>query len=223
MKKEEHISDILNYKLSLIGSKLILRSESNEIGEQIAFLNSGDRCIEIIRLANESKVWIHFQFKGVSIGSFTTKNTDIITQEVQSFLEDQIELIELFNGKSEIKSPINISNLSTEKQILNELIWFDFLQPPSSPDQEPKEWLIIHRTAKVIKKLVYPKGYVPFRSLNRLCISLKADYPENDPSALWISLNKEDTQNLILKDKESNCIFIGNENDFLIELERILK
>lgn len=56
MENKNHISNLLNHKLNLIGSKIRLDSEINDIGEQIASKVWKHRSVEIVKLEYEKQV-----------------------------------------------------------------------------------------------------------------------------------------------------------------------
>jgi len=223
MKTGVHISDLLNYNLNLIGSKLILDSESNEIGEQIAFKATENRFIEIIRLDNETMAWISFQNQGVSLGSTLSGDLNKIIKAIHSFLEDEVELKEFYDNELDIKSPIDISNLVGDEQILRELIWFNFLESAISDKYEPKEWLIIRQLTQNIKTIASSKGLIPYRSLNRVCFSPNINSMETDNVCLWRLVKEDETKEFSIGNYNGNSLKSGSKNEIIAEFKKILE
>jgi hypothetical protein len=223
MKSKVHISDILNDNLKLIGSKLIFNYDSNEIGEEIAFKSSGNRFVEIIQMTHETSVWISFQDQGVFLGSIESQNIKKITKIIHSFLETKIGLKAFFNTEFGIESPIAISNLTTDEQILLELAWFNFLEPSKWDKKQPKEWLIIKEFAKHIKSFTISKGLIPGRSLNRLCFNSNHTNNLEKFPCLWVSVKQDNTREFTIGNYNGNSLYTGPEKEILIEFEKILK
>lgn len=223
MKTGVHISDLLNYNLKLIGSKLVLDSDYNAIGEQIAFKAIENRFIEIIRLDNETMAWISFQNQGVSLGSSLSDDLNTVLKAIRSFLEDKVDLKAFYDNVLDIKSPIDLSNLVNDDQILRELIWFNFLEPVISDGQEPEEWLIIRQFAKSIHILAKNKGLVPYRSHNRLCFSNMINLKEINFPYLWVSLKENETKEFTIRDYNGNSLKSGTEKEIITEFKKILE
>jgi hypothetical protein len=221
MESKNHISDILNNKLNLIGSKIILNSGTNDIGEQIASKLCHDRTIEVIKLENE--IWISFYYKNLILGSKTTENIDEITQSIHYFLDHQIELKKFYNSEFGIQPPFQFSKACNDEQIIFELKWFYLLEPEISDYPEPKEWLIIKQFVKKIEKLSCSKFLTPYRSLNRICFELGNDPLLGNLPCLWSSIRKDGTEEYSIADINGNSLKSGSEKEILAEYEKRVK
>lgn len=214
MKKLEHISNLLNKNLNLIGSKLSLDSNSNSIGEQIATITIHDRHIEIIRQNEERDIWISFHYKTVSLGSNTTRDINNIVKSIYSFLELKVDLLCFYITNDIIDSPFDISTINNDEDILIELKWLEILEHNNSI--ENNDWLEIKRFGKRIKTIASSKGLEPFRSLNRLCFSLNTN--QNIP-CFWISEKKE----YIIGYYNGKELRKGTENEIFEEFENYIQ
>ncbi|WP_298513970.1 hypothetical protein [uncultured Kordia sp.] len=185
-----HITDVLNKKLSKIGSTLSFDKESNEIGEQIAYENIEDRSIEIIRFPKEKEIWVSFRYQSVSLPSLNSSDIEKITKIVFEFLELKISLNDFFGNY--IKSPIDISNLANDKEILLELSWFNFLQPSQYDHLGPKEHIILREFAKAIESIAKAKKLNPYWSHTRLCFTLDRKFKTGNFPSIWVSSQEKE-------------------------------
>ncbi len=224
MKTGVHISDLLNYNLNLIGSKLVLDSDYNEIGEQIALKGTEDRSIEIIRLDNDTMAWISFYNHGVSLGTTESDNLNEIIKTIHLFLEMKISLKEFYDNELAIKSPIDISNFTNDEQILNELIWFNLLKPSYlSNKYESKEWLNIKELIPDIKDFLSRRNLIPYRSLNCVCFSNKTNETSLNDICLWSSVKEDEKQRSFIGNYNGNILKSGTKEEIIASFEKILE
>ena len=222
ISSKTHIADLLNRNLNSIGSNLILNSDSNEIGEQIAHKIIGNRSVEVIREEGEHKFWICFQCDAAYLGSTLTDNVVKVSKAIKRYLEDKIELKEFYESGIVIKSPIDISKLNNNEQIIFELIWHYFLRPAQTDRHEPKEWLIIKQTAQKLKALASAKNLVPYRSLNRLCFSYTNDSINAEFPCLGATIKEDKTKEFSIGIYPSNALKSGTENEIIEAFKQIL-
>jgi hypothetical protein len=219
MKNLKHISNLLNKKLKLIGSKLILDSDTNDIGEQIASKTIDERYLEIIRLENEKSVFITFFYKTTFLGSNTITDIDKITKSVYYFLELKLELKDFYEKNQVINSPFDISNIFDTQQILISLKWIDLFEENNTNGNESKKWLSIKKLSNSLKTLTSSKGMIPYRSLNRLCFSINNNQLDKSVPCIWSTENK----GFVVGFVDGKIIKSGSEDEVLKEFEKIIK
>ncbi|MGH1387737.1 hypothetical protein [Kordia sp.] len=215
-----HITDILNTKLLQIGSTLRLDKESNEIGKQIAYQGVEDRSMEIIRVREEKEIWVSFQCQGVFLPSLYSSDIEEIINIIFKFLELKISLKYFFNNYN--KSPIDISDLIDDKEILLELSWFKFTQPSQTDYMEPKEWLLIKQFSKSIQSIAKTKKLFPDRSMYRLCFYSNKKNNLEDFPCIWVSKKEEPTL-FGIGYYNGPQISVGFEKEILIYFEQIIR
>ncbi|MEM6718749.1 MAG: hypothetical protein AAF611_05530 [Bacteroidota bacterium] len=190
MKQETHIADILNTKLRQLGSTLDILQESNDIGEQIASLGVEDRFVEIIRVREEKEIWVSFYCDSVFLPSADFSDITEVANIIFEFLALKISVRDFLN--TYCKSPIDISNLASDDDILLELYWFYFLQPSKYDMYDSKKWLIVVEFAKTIESIAKVKKLNPYRSIDRLCFTLDRRFNTGNFPCIWFSSREKD-------------------------------
>jgi hypothetical protein len=187
-----HIADLLQKELQKLGSTVNITADSNDIGEQIAELGNENRYVEIIRVNEEKEIWSWFSCQGVYVASLSFVDIDELVKVLFSFLALNIHLKDFFNNYKYITSPVDISHLMDDEEILLELDWYNFLQPSRYDHMDSEKWLIVRAFAQTMYPIAKAKKLHPYRSVDRLCFTRDTYYKTGNFPCICVTSQKND-------------------------------
>ncbi len=189
-----HISVKLKIALQKIGSKLSLLTDENHI-EEIVTIQNENRFIEIIKEKEQTVLWLSLSEYGISLGSITTTDSELIAEISHTFLEKAIAIEDIYKGAYGFQYPMNIKKGLKGREILYALAWETVISHYKKSNPPLLKMVEISEKLKDINSL---KSLIPFTSVHRLCFSKTFQVREDDLPCIYYQASEPTNKQIII-------------------------